>query len=530
MLSFSRLPAIRICLLTLSLALLSMTALALAANANPLSSADSHTSASLSKSAVSREASHAKRPCNSSTHKTKRHRAPDGKCVPVKSKSHSSRSEDPGRRSGSGQSPPSGNAEPGSLAPGSDLPITETPEEDGPSTPKSPGNSDFPPDEKTPVEPIPAEESNTLAEESAPAEESNKPVETPPVTEPNEPTQPAETPIAEPVIHEEPITQPSAPFRFFSSSSFWNKPVSEAPVDPSSAAVMGAFDQLVAEEARPGGGGPWINTIKYSVPVYTVPVSQPTVAVQLVDHRPNAALSAAWSAVPLPPTAVPAAGTDGTLVVWQPSTDRLWEFHRLVHEGDGWSAAWGGAMQNVSSNIGVYGPEAWPGAETWWGASASSLSLVGGLISLEDIERGQIDHALSMSVPDVRAGVYASPAQRSDGTSTDPLSLPEGAHLRLDPHLNLASLHMPKLTRMIAEAAQHYGIFVRDYSKFVTFQAQDPTPTGTDPYKGPEGYFEGKTPRELLAFFPWSHLELLKMELHAVKRRHRRVGVLGLAR
>ena len=41
-------------------------------------------------------------------------------------------------------------------------------------------------------------------------------------------------------------------------------------------------------------------------------------------------------------------------------------------------------------------------------------------------------------------------------------SLPEGAHLRLNPNLNLAALHLPRLTLMIAEAAQRYGIFVRD--------------------------------------------------------------------
>jgi hypothetical protein len=308
------------------------------------------------------------------------------------------------------------------------------------------------------------------------------------------------------------------PFRFFSSSSFWNAPVADASVDPSSAAVMGAFNELIVEEEQPGGGGPWINTTKYSVPVYTVPGDQPAVAVQLVKHSPSPALSGAWSAVPLPSGAQPAAGTDGALVVWQPSTDRLWEFWKLGYEAGGWHASWGGAMQNVSSNAGVFGPEAWPGAEPWWGSSASSLSLVGGLISLEDLEKGQINHALSMAIPDVRAGVYASPAQRSDGRSTDPLSLPEGAHLRLDPNLDLASLHLPKLTLMIAEAAQRYGIFIRDHAAIVTFQAQDPVTTPTNPYTGPDGYFEGKTPKQLLASFPWSHLELLKMELHQLPR------------
>ena len=163
------------------------------------------------------------------------------------------------------------------------------------------------------------------------------------------------------------------------------------------------------------------------------------------------------------------------------------------------------------------------------------MSLVGGLISIEDLEKGQINHALELAVPERAAGVYASPAQRTDGKSTDPLSLPEGAHLRLNPNLDLAALHLPRLTLMIAEAAQRYGIFVTDGSSDVEFYAQDPTPTGTDPYKGTSGYFEGKYPNQLLASFPWNQLELLKMELHNQKlvvrrrrealHRHRRASV-----
>jgi hypothetical protein len=49
----------------------------------------------------------------------------------------------------------------------------------------------------------------------------------------------------------------------------------------------------------------------------------------------------------------------------------------------------------------------------------------------------------------------------------------------------------------------------------VAFYAQDPTPTGINPYSGTHGYFEGKSPQQLLEAFPWSHLQLLKMELHS---------------
>ena len=316
-----------------------------------------------------------------------------------------------------------------------------------------------------------------------------------------------------------PPVESTAPFRFFSPSSFWNEELpADAPLDPSSTAIVGAFDEEIATAEKTNIGPPGINTTRYSVPVYTVTGDQPTVEVTLVDpsRAPGgAALQAAWDAVPLPADAQPAGGTDKQLVVWQPSTDTLWEFWCLEHTSTGWQAAWGGAIEKASSNSGAYSSDAWSGATTLWGASATSLSIAGGLITLEDLEKGQINHALAMALPTPRAAVYASPAQRTDGRSTEPLSLPEGAHLRLDPNLDLASLHLPRLTLMIAEAAQRYGIVIRDTAGGITFYAQDPTPIGTEPYAGAHGYYEGKSAAQLLASFPWSHLQLLKMELHS---------------
>jgi hypothetical protein len=306
---------------------------------------------------------------------------------------------------------------------------------------------------------------------------------------------------------------PSSPFTFFSPSSFWNAALaSNAALDPSSTQLVSAFAREVQSEEQVKSG-PWINTTHASVPVYTVPASQPMVPVKLVNAT-DEPLSEAWSEVPLPANAEPATGSDKDLVVWQPSSGRLWEFWRLEHGGGGWSASWGGAIRDVSSNPGVYGPEAWPGAKDGWGVSATSMSIAGGLITLEDLEAGHIDHALAIAIPNTRLGVYASPARRTDGKSTEATSIPEGAHLRLEPGLDLASLHLPKLTLMMAEAAQRYGIVVRDTAPNISFYAQDPIPTGTEPYKGAGGYFEGKEPDELLASFPWSHLQLLKMSLH----------------
>ncbi|HUC00751.1 MAG TPA: hypothetical protein VMS11_13095 [Solirubrobacterales bacterium] len=312
----------------------------------------------------------------------------------------------------------------------------------------------------------------------------------------------------------EPEASGAAPFRFFSPTSFWNTTLApDAALDPRSAPLVAAFDQE-AEAELGAGRGPSISTTSYAVPIYTAAADQPTVEVKLTPPTPAPALQAAFAAVPLPPDAQASGGTDANLVVYQPASDRLWEFWRFRRGPEGPEASWGGAIEDVSRNPGVYGPEAWPGAKPWWGSSASSLSIAGGVISLEDLEAGVIDHALALAIPDVRAGVYSLPAQRADGTSESPSSLPEGAHLRLDPSLDLSTLQMPRITRLLAEAAQRYGIFVRDGAGVVHFFGQDPVSLGgPDPYAGEDGYFEGKWPTELLASFPWEHLQLLKMEL-----------------
>jgi hypothetical protein len=306
--------------------------------------------------------------------------------------------------------------------------------------------------------------------------------------------------------------RPPGPFRFFSSDSVWNRALpADAQLDPGSAALVSHLVGIVNQE-QTAGNGPNINTNAFSVPIYTVGSDQGTVRVSLRIH--NAQLAAAFGAVPLPNDARPATGSDGLLVVWQPSADKLWEFWQLHRVAGSWHASWGGAMRHVQQSDGIFSANSWPGSAYYWGASATSLPEVGGLMRVDELRRGQIDHALALAIPDSRAHVWSWPAQRTDGTTTDPDALPEGARLRLDPSLDLKALHLPPVTLAMARAAQRYGVIVRDTSPVITFYAQDTTPTGTQPYYGRDALFSGLNPRQLLASFPWSHLQVLKLDLH----------------
>ncbi len=86
------------------------------------------------------------------------------------------------------------------------------------------------------------------------------------------------------------------------------------------------------------------------------------------------------------------------------------------------------------------------------------------------------------------------------GRSAASDAIPEGTTFRLDPKLDIASLHLPRVVEMMAEAAQRYGIIVRDKTLHaIGFYAEDPSPLGTNPYTR---LFDGKSPGELLAELP----------------------------
>lgn len=296
-------------------------------------------------------------------------------------------------------------------------------------------------------------------------------------------------------------TEVPTPPRPFSATSFWNTPLkANSRLDSRSDTYVGEVRRQLIKSL------PWINTTKYSSPVYTVPAGQRTVRVKL-DYAYAPALQAALERVPIPAGARPAAGADKTMVVWQPSTDTMWELWLTKRHTDGWHARWGGRMPNVSSNPGYFHEP------RNWGATATSLPMLGGLIRLDEMKAGVIDHALAICLPETRAGWHSWPAQRTDGNVDQRDAVPEGTRFRLDPDLDLGKIHMARTTRMIAVAAQKYGMVVRDKGGAVSFYAEDPTPAAANPFAGANGYFRGRYPSQLLEQFPWSHMQALQGSL-----------------
>jgi hypothetical protein len=295
--------------------------------------------------------------------------------------------------------------------------------------------------------------------------------------------------------------------RFFSAQSTWNRPLpANAPTDPVSAQLAGGLTKLVAGEFQQGFA-PTINTRTFSTPIFTASAGQRRVPVKLVGSRISFGAPIAKQlaeGVPIPPNAHPANGSDHHVVIWQPATDTMWELWGASASGGRWEAQWGGRMTGVSRSPGYF--TAIDGILP--GATASSLPLVGGLITGADLARGSIDHALAFAVPNTRSSIWTSPAQRTDGGSTDSAAIPMGARFRVDPRLDVDALRLPHLTAMMAKAAQRYGMVVRDTAPVVAFVGEDPAGLGTDPWRNALR----PSTNEVLKQFPWSHLQLLRMD------------------
>jgi hypothetical protein len=237
-------------------------------------------------------------------------------------------------------------------------------------------------------------------------------------------------------------------------------------------------------------------------------------------------------------TTIPYGDTDEEVTIYQPSTNKEWEFwHFRKDSGGNWTACWGGGMSNVSTGNGIFPNDL--------GATATSLPLLGGIPRVEEFRAGQINHVINLSlgenfyrtaitpattpatytvpanVTDPGGLAYSWPATRNDGGNSSTLAIPEGQRFILNPSLDLSTLDLSPMAMTIAVAAQKYGFVVVDSSGSVSIRMPDPTTYAVaglpNPYTsgpgiggvGDQGLYEGKASNTIMKNFPWGDLEAL---------------------
>lgn len=164
--------------------------------------------------------------------------------------------------------------------------------------------------------------------------------------------------------------------------------------------------------------------------------------------------------VPIPLDAVPASGSDSQIVVWNSETGDEWGFFHFTSA----LTARNGYHYNTNWN-GVPPRDPTQGFDAFVNRGAGVPALAG-LVRRCEIDQGHIPHALAF-LYDFPRGEFVFPASKSDGSSTHPFDVPEGARLQLDARISESEMRGwgcdgPCLT--IARAMQEYGMYVVDNS------------------------------------------------------------------
>lgn len=255
---------------------------------------------------------------------------------------------------------------------------------------------------------------------------------------------------------------PPADWRPFSADSPWNTPIAaDAETDRNS-------DVLVAGLAKDGGLyvniPEWTVTVRYFDSARSVRAS----VRPLFPGRFGPGFEPGQR-VPLPDGAVPEGAGDGQahyVSLVDPIQNKAWDLRQggRTAQGD-WFAGFGAAVD--LSGTGVARP--WMQAERAdlsGGARPSGIPLIAGLIRLDDVKAGQINHALAFAYRGARPGWFVPPASTALEASPERIGrdfgLPMGARIQLNRDYDIENTKLSPAGKVIARALQEYGAVLVD--------------------------------------------------------------------
>lgn len=284
--------------------------------------------------------------------------------------------------------------------------------------------------------------------------------------------------------------------RFFVADSPVNTRIpNDAEPDPRSDAYVMKMVE-VAEQNR----GLTIAVKRWTVPIYFAKASTPRRAVKL---------TAPWAPrrhllhVPIPRGARPDPADDGHMAIVDLANRCEYDFYEAARHADGsWTATWANRIELDGDGI----------FDRGLSARGSGFALLAGLIRPAELEEGVIPHALVFSYPYTRKGGAVAPATESDGDSSLPEALPQGARVQLDPSFDVSALPQP-WQRTLAQTLQRYGMFLADDgANTISLFAANPQAWQGNPYPW------GDVPYAYLPVELVRHLRVLRLSRQMDRR------------
>ena len=169
----------------------------------------------------------------------------------------------------------------------------------------------------------------------------------------------------------------------------------------------------------------------------------------------------AFAVVPGPP------GSTEYLAMIDPAAGRAWEMRQghQNRETGNWGTSFGAEVDLTGTGVAPPWMTA-PDAHLSASPRPSGVPLVAGLIRLDAIKAGRIDHALAIAYPSPRTGSFVAPAsmalEAAQGSPPNLFGLPMGARIQLDPAYDIENTNLSPAAKVIARALQEYGAIVVD--------------------------------------------------------------------
>lgn len=106
------------------------------------------------------------------------------------------------------------------------------------------------------------------------------------------------------------------------------------------------------------------------------------------------------------------------------------------------------------------------------GSRGSGIPYLAGLVRPQEVQAGRIDHALSMSVPNISGTTFVAPALKAEFPQGAKFGIPAGTRFALratDQEIDLWLNSLPKeLTLRTRDTARIIAVALRDYGWFIT--------------------------------------------------------------
>ena len=227
---------------------------------------------------------------------------------------------------------------------------------------------------------------------------------------------------------------------YWSADSPFNMPIPENPrLDPQSSAMTAHLSTKVV-----------FNMYEFGIAIHRADSSTPEADVYCLADWGNCPTDS-LNPIPVPSDLKPPPGSDGNTVIVDWSQRLAISLHQPHANSDGsWSATWVTVADLNGSGV---PPE---------GGNGSGVSHLAGVVELDEIAGGYIDHALAFSTEVACRDLLRYPARKTDGQSTLPDCVPEGTRVQLDPSIDVDLLAVPDGVKTVARALQEYGAYAVD--------------------------------------------------------------------